>query len=277
MCHRIAYSLLFSLLISAHSHATEPASTKLIRLAATTSIENSGLLKFLLPKFSARHPYEFDLRIVGSGNALRLGRTGKVDMVWVHSPAAEEQFVEEGYGKNRQTVMRNDFVIAGPTTDPGKIASAANALDALARISSLKLPFVSRADDSGTNKTELALWKKANIDPYGQHWYLEAGLGMAAALQLAEQKNAYLLIDRATYTARNAQKLQILLEDLVNLANPYSVIAVNPAKNDGINANAVGIFIDWLISAEGQQAIGDFQYDGKQLFTPLHNANKIPR
>lgn len=254
--------------------ASEPASNNIIRLAATTSIDNSGLLPYLLPKFTDKYPYRIELKIVGSGKALRLGRTGAVDMVWVHSPPAEKKFVDEEYGIHRHTVMRNDFVIAGPVADPGKIAATAHAYQALQHIAQQGLTFVSRADDSGTNKKELVLWKKAGIDPYGKGWYLEAGSGMAATLELAQQQNAYLLIDRATFLVRKNDKLKILLEDPINLSNPYSVIAVNPDKHQTVNRNGVDELINWLASAEGQKAIGDYQFNGVQLYTPVNATTK---
>jgi tungstate transport system substrate-binding protein len=248
--------------------AGQANSGKVIRLAATTSIDNSGLLTYLLPQFTSVHGYTFDLKIVGSGKALRLGRTGDVDMVWVHSPAAEKKFIEEGLGINHQTIMRNDFVIAGPVDDPGKIVFAADVFETLRIINRQQLMFVSRADDSGTHKKELALWKNTQIDPYGQHWYLESGTGMAATLKIAQQANAYLMIDRATFLVRGNQKLKILKEDPVNLANPYSVIAINPAKQNNINLTGAKEFISWLISNKGQQAIAAYQHQGMQLYTP---------
>lgn len=241
---------------------------KLIRMAATTSIENSGLLKYLLPKFMRQHDCEVDLTVVGSGKALRLARTGKVDVVWVHSPPAEMNFVAQGYGINRQTVMRNDFVLVGPTDGPGNIAAADNILQALQMIAKQGLRFVSRGDDSGTNKKELSLWERAGIDPYGSDWYLETGVGMAASLLIAQEEQAYMIIDRATFEVRHGEGIGLLLKDPVNLSNPYSVIAVNPDRNAGVNLKGANEMINWLVSREGQGLIESYTHRGQQLYYP---------
>ncbi|MDJ0805611.1 MAG: substrate-binding domain-containing protein [Gammaproteobacteria bacterium] len=248
--------------------AHEQTEEQLIRLATTTSVENSGLLEHLLPKFIEAYPYKIKLVVVGSGKALRLGRTGDVDVVWVHSPASEKSFVEEGYGVNHQSVMRNDFVLVGPEHDPGNIASFTNILDAMKSIASKKIRFISRADDSGTNKKELSLWKHIRIDPYATDWYVESGAGMAATLSIAQEEKAYLMIDRATFTVRHAEGFSILLEDRVNLANPYSVIAVNPLKNPAVNLQGANQLISWLISSEGQNHIASYRHAGEQLYYP---------
>lgn len=261
------FLLLITLFIPLLSFAAGEASSKsLIRVAATTSIENSGLLEYLMPFFLKRYPYKIDLTVVGSGKALRLGRTGEVDMVWVHSPPAEKKFIEQGYGINRQTVMRNDFVLVGPSNDPGDIASASNIFEAFQRIASKELLFVSRADDSGTNKKELSLWKQAGIDPYGADWYYESGVGTAASLLLAQEENAYMMIDRATFEVRNSEGIKIILKDPINLFNPYSVIAINPEKVKGVNDEGVNKLIDWLISKEGQKLIEAYAHRGEQLY-----------
>lgn len=265
------FFLLITLFIPLVSFAADGASNKsLIRLAATTSIENSGLLEYLLPFFLKRHPYKVDLTVVGSGKALRLGRTGDVDLVWVHSPPAEKKFVEQGYGINHRTVMLNDFVLVGPISDPGKVSSASDVIEAFKLIASKELIFVSRADDSGTNKKELSLWKQAGIDPYGTDWYLESGAGMAASLLMAEKEGAYMMIDRATFQVRRAGGFKLLLEDPVNLSNPYSVIAVNPEKIQGVNSEGANKLINWLVSEEGLALIATYEYRGQQLYFPVN-------
>lgn len=242
---------------------------KLIRLATTTSVANSGLLDYLLPFFLKQHSYDIKITTVGSGKALRMGRTGDVDIVWVHSPQAEQKFVNEGYGLRHQRVMLNDFVLVGPENDLDKISSARNVLDAFRLIAKGQHLFVSRGDDSGTHKKELSLWKQADITPYGSDWYLEIGADMLTSLKIAQQKNAFTIIDRATFVVRHGKKFKILVEDPVNLSNPYSVIAVNPAKNTGINLEGASSLIDWLISPAGQQAIAQFNHNGQQLYQPL--------
>ena len=264
-----AFTLLF-LLFSFQTQAVEADNRQsTLRLATTTSVDNSGLLKHLLPRFAENNPYQIQLTVVGSGKALRMGRSGEVDVVWVHSPRSEKKFVDEGYGINHHQVMRNDFVLVGPESDPAGISSASDVADALKKIANSQLVFVSRADDSGTNKKELLVWQLADIDPVGNDWYLETGTGMAATLKMAEAENAYLLIDRATFSVRQEKGLKILLEDSENLSNPYSVIAVNPAKNSNINHLAATRLISWLISTEGQQAIAGFKHDGQQLYYPV--------
>jgi len=263
------FLLLITLFISLVSFAADEVSNKnALRIATTTTVEDSGLLEYLLPFFLKRHPYKVDLLVAGSGKALRMGRTGAVDVVWVHSPPAEKQFVEQGYGVNRQTIMRNDFVLVGPVNDPGNIASASNIIEAFQRIAWKKQPFVSRADDSGTNKKELSLWRQADVDPYGTDWYLESGVGMADSLILAQEEGAYVMIDRATFEVRHGGSSSLLLEDPVNLFNPYSVIAVNPDRNKGVNIEGANKLIGWLSSEEGQALIADYMYSGQQLYFP---------
>lgn len=261
--------LLIALLIPGLAYAQESGSKSLIRLAGTTTIESSGLLDYLLPFFLKRHPYKVDLVIVGSGKALRLGRTGGVDIVWVHSPPAEKKFMDQGYGVHRKTVMRNDFILVGPADDPGKIASADDILQAFQMIAAKGLPFVSRADDSGTNKKELLLWEKAGIDPYGNDWYLESGQGMAASLEMAEGEAAYMMIDRATFEVRHGRGFKVLLEDPGNLSNLYSVIAVNPKRYKTVNYEGAKELIDWLVSKEGQALISDYTPRGTPLYLPI--------
>ena len=245
-----------------------------LRLFISTSINDSGLINYLIPSFKQRHSLSIDISVVGTGKALQMGRIGAADVVWVHSPSDEQKFVAEGYGINRRTVMRSDFVLAGPAHDPAQVAGSGDIVTAMQRIAERRAMFVSRGDDSGNNKRELALWRKAKLDPYGSDWYLETGAGMADSLALAETKDAYILIDRATFLVHRSAEYQLLLEDSANLANPYSVIAINPARNSNANLEAARVFIDWLISPEGQQLIADFKHQGQQLYFPSADSDQ---
>lgn len=256
-------------LVLLHCLNVAHAENNTLRLATTTSVENSGLLDHILPEFKKQHPYNIETTIVGSGKALRLGRTGDVDMVWVHSPASEKKFVDDGFGTEHHTVMRNDFIIAGPVNDPAGIKDSTDVFTALKKIKDKQARFISRADDSGTNKKEIALWEKINFDPVGEDWYLETGSGMGASLKVAEEEKAYIMIDRATFVVLHGPALNILAEDTVNLSNPYSVIMVNPEKHVDTNTEAASNFISWLRSAEGKSTIESFQHDNQQLYTAV--------
>jgi tungstate transport system substrate-binding protein len=239
-----------------------------LRMATTTSTENSGLLDVLLPPFEKANSVKVDVIAVGTGKALKLGQNGDVDVVFVHARPAEDKFVAAGYGVDRRDVMHNDFVIIGPKKDPAKLKEAKSAKDAFKRLASGKAEFISRGDDSGTNKKEKAIWKAAGIVPKGK-WYVEAGQGMGAVLQMAFQKNAYTLTDRGTYLAmKDKIHLPILFEGDKILFNPYGIIAVNPKKHPDVNYNMAKKFIEYLISPEGQKIIASFKKGGKQLFYP---------
>ncbi len=241
---------------------------QVIRLAVPTSVENSGLLYHLLPRFIDQYPYELEPTVVGSGTALRMGRFGAVDVLWVHSPEAEKKFVDEGYAFDRQTFMRNDFILAGPKADPGQIGVSDNIFEAFQALFNLRQPFISRGDDSGTNKKELSIWKEAGIDPYGSDWYLETGTGMAASLAIAQQNNAYILIDRATFLVRRTEGFGIIVQDPEHLSNPYSSITVDAKIHDGVNLEGARTLNRWITSEEGQKAIASYTHDGVQLYRP---------
>ena len=245
------------------------AAAEVLRLATTTSTENSGLLRALLPRFTERTGIRVQVLAVGTGQALRLGQYGDVDVVLVHAPPAEEKFVDAGYGVNRRTVMYNDFVIVGPADDPADTATAKDAAEALARIARSGESFVSRGDDSGTHKKERHVWREAGVEP-GGHWYREAGQGMGKVLQIASELNAYTLADRGTwiaYQGRNA--LRITFQGDSILHNPYGVIAVNPERFRELNYVGAMQFIAWLTSPEGQKMIADYQISQQALFTPM--------
>lgn len=245
----------------------------LLRLATTTSTENSGLLRDLLPLFEARSGYRVHVIAVGTGKALKLGQNGDVDVVLVHAPAAERAFMKAGYGVDHRAVMYNDFVILGPADDPAGIRYSRTAAGALLRIARAAVPFVSRGDDSGTHKKERQLWQTAGIDPQG-NWYREAGQGMGKVLQISGELAAYTLSDRGTWLAlRDKLPLQVLYEGDPELFNPYGVMAINPARYPDLNHAGARAFIDWLTSAEGQARIGGFRLAGNKLFIPLANSD----
>jgi tungstate transport system substrate-binding protein len=237
-----------------------------LRLATTTSTENSGLLAVLLPPFEAANDCKVDVIAVGTGKAIKLGETGDVDVVLVHARKAEDKFVAAGFGVDRRDVMYNDFVIIGPPSDPAGIAGSQDAAAALKKIAAKGATFVSRGDDSGTDKMEKQLWKVAGIKPAGA-WYLDAGLGMGEVITMATERGGYTLADRATYLAYLTKTdLKIAVEGDVTLFNPYGVIMVNPAKHPHVKVALAQKFIDFLTSTQGQSLITGFKINGKQLF-----------
>ncbi len=239
-----------------------------LRMSTTTSTENSGLLKVLLPPFEKANNCRVDVISVGTGKALKLGENGDVDVVLVHSRPAEDKFVAEGYGIDRRDVMYNDYVLVGPKNDPAKVKEAKTAVDAFKRLASGKADFISRGDDSGTDKQEKELWKAAGIKPKNK-WYIEAGQGMGPVLQMAFERNGYTLADRGTFYAYEKKiDLAILFEGDKALFNPYGVIAVNPKRHPNINYDLATKFIDYITGTQGRQIIADFKVEGKQLFFP---------
>ena len=239
-----------------------------LRMATTTSTENSGLLSVLNPAFEQQHDAVVDVIAVGTGKALKLGENGDVDIVFVHAPPAEKQFVNAGHGVDRAAVMHNDFVIIGPPGDPAGIAETGSAVEALKKIHNTGATFVSRGDDSGTHKKEKSLWEKAGIDPGGD-WYLAVGQGMGAVLQIADDKQAYTLTDRGTFIAYQGKiNLEIVSEGDKALYNPYHIIAVNPDKHSHVKYELAKDYIDFVTGKDGQQIIKDYRMKGQQLFYP---------
>lgn len=264
---KLLKSILVAILIAIS--ASLWAETRPLRLATTTSTENSGLLADLLPRFTAATGIPVHVIAVGTGKALRLGRDGDVDVVLVHAPTAEQAFVESGYGEKRYPVMHNDFVLVGPKQDPAAVSPAATAAEALARIAQAEAPFVSRGDQSGTHKKELSLWQQAGIRPRGR-WYHEVGQGMGKVLQMADQLQAYTLTDRGTWLAYQGRlDLDILQQGDASLFNPYAIIAVSRLRYPDINHEAAQALIDWITDPDkGQKWIGAFRVKGQRLFIP---------
>ncbi len=252
--------------------AAPDASSHIIRMATTTSTENSGLLIDLLPRFTEATGYKVHVIAVGTGKALRMGRDGDVDVVLVHAPAAEKKFVDEGYGEKRYPVMYNDFVILGPANDPAGISKASDAADAMTRIADQSAIFISRGDDSGTHKKEKSLWQHAQLTPTGS-WYREAGQGMGKVIQIASELDGYTLADRGTWIAyQNKSSLKLLFQGDPVLHNPYGIIAVNPKRYPDANHTGAQALIDWMTSKPGQTLIGDYKIAGFRLFTPNADA-----
>ena len=237
-----------------------------IRLATTTSTVNSGLMDILIPEFEANSNCSIILFVSGTGKALRNARVGQADVVIVHAPKAEQKFIDQGHGVARLPLMKNEFVLLGPATDPAEVVSLQDSIAAFKQIADKKAPFVSRGDDSGTHKKELSIWALAGIEPYAD-WYLEVGKGMADTLRFANQNNAYVMVDSSTWLAmRKRLELKLLLKGDSNLVNPYSVIAVNPGKHASVNKKAADVFIAWMLSPQAARLISDYKVDGEQLF-----------
>ncbi|HUT71114.1 MAG TPA: substrate-binding domain-containing protein [Desulfatiglandales bacterium] len=241
-----------------------------LKISSTTSTDNTGLFGALNPPFEKRFNCRVDVIAVGTGKALKIGESGDVDVVFVHARAAEDTFIAGGHGVNRRDVMYNDFIIIGPREDPAGIKGFKDAKKALAAIAEKASLFISRGDDSGTHKKELALWKKAGIATKGT-WYAESGQGMGAVIQIANEKKAYALADRGTYLAYSTKvDLVILCEGDNDLFNPYGIMAVNPAKFPSVNYVLAMAYIGWATSQEGQKIIREFGVEkfGQPLFIP---------
>ena len=246
-----------------------------ILVQSTTSTQNSGLYKHLLPIFKKQTGIQVHVVAVGTGQAIRNAKNCDGDVLLVHAKPSEEKFVNEGYGVKRFDLMYNDFIIVGPPNDPARIAGINAAPDALKKIASARALFASRGDNSGTHKKELRLWKASGVDPKGASgkWYRETGSGMGATLNAGVGMGAYVITDRATWISfRNKGDFKIQIEGDAGLFNQYGVILVNPKKCPSVKREAGQKFIDWLVSPGGQKAIGDYKLGGKQLFFP--NANK---
>jgi len=264
--------LLMALALSAASPAS--LAQDFITVASTTSTEQSGLFKHLLPIFQKKSGIEVRVVALGTGQSLDMGKRGDADVVFVHARSLEDKFIAEGYGVERFPVMYNDFVLIGPKSDPAKIGGGKDTLEALRKIKAASAPFVSRGDKSGTHTAELALWKQAGIDIAKEKgpWYRDTGQGMGPALNTASSMNGYILADRGTWISfKNRGELAILVEGDKRLFNQYGVILVNPEKHGHVKKELGQAFIDWVVSPEGQKAIAGYKIGGEQLFFP--NAN----
>jgi tungstate transport system substrate-binding protein len=245
------------------------AQEKFILVASTTSTQDSGLFKHLLPIFKEKTG--IDVRVVaqGTGQALASARKGDADVVLVHDKIAELKFVEDGFGIDRREVMYNDFILVGPKKDPAKISSSKDILESLRRIAVSQTPFISRGDKSGTHAAELRYWQASNIDPLiGKgSWYRETGSGMGATLNTASAMDAYAFTDRGTWLSfKNRRGLSVLVEGDSKLFNQYGVMLVNPTKHPHVKKELGMVFINWLTSPEGQSAIDSYKLEGQPLF-----------
>jgi tungstate transport system substrate-binding protein len=260
--------LLCASLASPLALAQQASAPRAIRMSTTTSTENSGLLKWLLPAFEARTGAKVNVIAVGTGKALELGKNGDVDVCLVHARKLEDQFVADGWGIDRRDVMYNDFIVAGPVSDPAHVKGMKDVIAALKLIAASNVKFISRGDNSGTDVMEKDYWKDAGARPAGAN-YVSAGLGMGEVLNMVAEMGAYTLTDRATFGAYKAKTgLAILVEGDKRMFNPYGIIAVNPERHKGINYNGAKMLIDWITSPEGQARIASFKPEGERLFFP---------
>ncbi len=247
------------------------AQQKFITVASTTSTEQSGLFRHLLPIFEKRTGIQVRVVALGTGQALDMARRGDADVVFVHAKALEEKFVAEGWGVKRFEVMYNDFVLIGPKSDPAKVAGGKDVLEAFRKIRAARAPFVSRGDRSGTHFAEIEIWRAAGVDIAKDRgpWYRDTGQGMGPALNTAAGMNAYILADRGTWLSfKNRAELAVLVQGDARLLNQYGIILVNPERHPSVKKQMGQAFIEWIVSPEGQQAIAAYKIGGEQLFFP---------
>ena len=259
------------IIVALHVPLSASAQQRFITVASTTSTEQSGLFKHLLPIFEKKTGIQVRVVALGTGQALDMGRRGDADVVFVHARPLEEKFVAEGYGVRRFDVMYNDFVLVGPKSDPAKVAGTKDIVGALRKIKEAGAPFVSRGDRSGTHFAELQLWKAAGVDIEKEKgpWYRDTGSGMGPTLNTASAMNAHALSDRGTWLSfKNRGDLVVAVEGDKRLFNQYGVILVNPARQPHVKKEMGQAFIDWLVSRQGQNAIAGYRINGEQLFFP---------
>ena len=265
-------------LAAAAIHSAPVAAEQSIVLASTTSVEASGLLTKILPPFTTKTGITVHVVAQGTGKALDTARRGDADVLLVHDPEAEQQFMDEGHGVRRRQIAWNDFVIVGPAADPAHLRGGDDSVAALKAIASVRAPFGSRGDNSGTNAAELRLWKIAGLTPdtpNKEKWYRDIGGGMGQALNAASAMDAYTLTDRGTWLSfQNKGSLVIAVEGDPRLINRYDVIELDPQKHAGARLGLARVFADWLVSSDGQQAIGAYQVNGERLFNPSADAPK---
>jgi tungstate transport system substrate-binding protein len=271
---RLHLLLVATIIASASGQAAEQS----IILASTTSVEASGLLANILPQFTAKTGIRVNVVAQGTGKALDTARRGDADLLLVHDPDAEKQFMDEGHGSTRRQLAWNDFVVIGPSADPAHVRGGNDSVAALKAIASAQAPFVSRGDRSGTNAAELRLWKIAGLRPdtlNREKWYRDIGGGMGQALNAASAMEAYIISDRGTWLSfNNKGSLVIAIEGDPRLVNRYDVIELNPQKHASERHASAKVFADWLVSPEGQHAIGAYQVNGQKLFNPSAAAPK---
>jgi tungstate transport system substrate-binding protein len=263
---------LFAVALTVAASSTGFAAEKAIVLASTTSVEASGLLAHILPQFTAKTGITVNVVAQGTGKAIDTARRGDADLLLVHDLEAEQHFMDEGHGATRRQIAWNDFVIVGPSADPAHVRGGHDSVAALKAIATAQAPFVSRGDKSGTNAAELRLWKAGGFTPdtlNAEKWYRDIGGGMGQALNAASAMNAYTLSDRGTWLSfNNKASLVISIEGDSRLINRYDVIELNPQKHSSAKLDDARVFADWLVSSEGQQAIGAYQVNGEKLFNP---------
>lgn len=247
--------------------ATGATAEERLKMSTTTSTQDSGLLKVLLPPFEQKNNCKVDVIAVGTGQSLKIGEAGDVDVVFVHARKLEDKFVADGFGVNRKDVMYNDFVVIGPKNDPAGIVKAKSAAEALKMIAAKGATFISRGDKSGTHIKEKELWQAAGVEPKGA-WYVEAGQGMGPVITMATERQGYTLADRGTYNAFKGSKtdLAILFQGEKGLFNPYGIIAVNPKKHAHVKYDLAMKFIDYVTGPEGQKIIAGYKQHGEPVF-----------
>jgi len=266
-CFKIPAIVLFFIVGVSHALANEHS----IIMQSTTSTANSGLYDYLLPMFKKETGITVHVVAVGTGQAIKNAKNCDGDVLLVHATSAEQQFVAEGFGVARYDVMYNDFILVGPPQDPAKISGGHLAAIALANIATSQSQFASRADNSGTHKKEVSLWKSAKVNPQESsgHWYLETGSGMGATLNIAVGSGAYTMTDRATWISfKNKRDYKIQVEGDDDLFNQYGIIQINPKKCSQVKSVQAKIWIDWILSKKGQVAIAAYSLEGQQLFFP---------
>ena len=246
------------------------ADNTVIRLSTTTSVNDSGLLPYLLPTFEAESGYKVEVQSAGTGAAIQKAKDGNADVILVHAKASEEEFISEGYGVERLPFMYNYFVIVGPKDDPAGVSGSADAAEAFGKIRDAAANFVSRGDESGTHKAELKIWGDNAPDAAADSWYISAGQGMGACLTMASEQQAYCLTDKATFLSMQDElDLDIVLAEGDDMKNTYSLIAVNPDMIDGLNTAGAQAFIDWMLGDEASALIAQYGVEeyGSALFT----------
>jgi tungstate transport system substrate-binding protein len=254
--------------VSGCRQAAEPKNE--ITLATTTSTQDTGLLDVLVPKFREKTGIDVRVVAVGSGQAMELGRRGDAEVLLTHAPAAEEKFIADGFGTDRRPLMHNDFVLLGPKADPAEVKGLTSIAESFARLAETQVQFVSRGDESGTHTKEREIWKRANLEPQGE-WYIRAGVGMANALRMAQERQAYVLSDRGTFLSlKNELELEVLSEREPVLENHYSIMTVSRDKHSHVNTDGATKFVDFLTEPATKEVIAEFGVEkyGEPLFYP---------